>query len=264
MTQERPATAASPLFGAERPFRVSWTQGSLQLGLTDSVPDGSTIDGSLLKLLPAAAYMTDAEGRITFYNDAAAELWGVRPEIGTAKWCGSWRLYNLDGTVLPHDQCPMAVALKIGEAVRGVEAIAERPDGTRVRFLPYPTPFKDAAGKVTGAINLLVDVTDLRKAETDSQLLANLVASSDDAIVSKSLEGIITSWNIGAERIFGYTAAEMIERFGMGDRADDLTVLGRVRLSVGERDHDLNGSQRARPECLRSLRPSRVRTAPGR
>jgi PAS domain S-box-containing protein len=163
----------------------------------------------LLEALPVAVYTTDAEGRITFYNEAAAELWGHRPELGS-KWCGSWRIYALDGTLLPHDQCPMAVALKEGRPVRGVEAFAERPDGTRVRFLPFPTPLRDASGKLTGAINLLMDVSDRHQAGLESARLAAIVTSSDDAIVTKTLEGVVTSWNEGAARIFGYTAEEMI------------------------------------------------------
>ena len=114
----------------------------------------------LVRALPAAIYTTDARGRITFYNDAAAELWGSRPEIGKSEWCGSWKLYWPDGTPLPHDECPMAVALKTGRAVRGVEAVAERPDGTRVPFMPYPTPLFDASGRLIGAVNMLVDLTD--------------------------------------------------------------------------------------------------------
>jgi len=152
----------------------------------------------LLEALPVAVYTTDADGRITFYNRAAAELWGHNPELGSSQWCGSWRLYWPDGRPLPHDECPMAIALKEGREVRGVEAIAERPDGTRVRFRPYPTPLRDPSGRLVGAVNLLMDVSDQHDAHLESERLAAIVVSSDDAILSKTLEGIITSWNGGA------------------------------------------------------------------
>jgi PAS domain S-box-containing protein len=164
----------------------------------------------LLEALPVAVYITDADGRITFYNRAAAELWGHRPELESSQWCGSWRLYWPDGRPLPHGECPMAIALKEGREVRGVEAIAERPDGTRVRFMPYPTPLRDPSGRLVGAINLLMDITDRHHAQLESARLAAIVVSSDDAIISKTIEGRITSWNAGATRIFGYEASEMI------------------------------------------------------
>ena len=164
----------------------------------------------LLEALPVAVYTTDAQGRITFYNQAAADLWGHRPELGTDQWCGSWRLYWPDGRPLPHGECPMAVALKEGRAVRDIEAIAERPDGTRVRFMPYPTPLRDASGQITGAINLLLDITDRHRSQMESARLAAIVSSSDDAIISKTLDGKITSWNSGAARIFGHDAEDMI------------------------------------------------------
>src|SRR5246500_1795653 len=164
----------------------------------------------LLEALPVAVYTTDAAGRITFYNRAAAQFWGHNPELGTSQWCGSWKLYWPDGRPLPHDECPMAMTLKTGEPVRGVEAIAERPDGTRVNFLPYPTPLRDASGRLTGAINLLMDITDRHANEVRAARLAAIVATSDDAIVSKTLEGRVTSWNAGATRLFGYAPEEMI------------------------------------------------------
>jgi PAS domain S-box-containing protein len=91
-----------------------------------------------------------------------------------------------------------------------MEAVAERPDGKRIPFIPYPTPLFDASGRLTGAINLLVDITERSQAEYDKQQLAAIVDSSDDAIVSKDINGIVTSWNAGAERLFGYSAKEMI------------------------------------------------------
>jgi two-component sensor histidine kinase len=125
----------------------------------------------LLDALPAAVYTTDAAGMVTFYNRAAAELAGREPQIGQDQWCVTWRLYRPDGTPLPHDQCPMAVALKEGRPVRGVELLVERPDGLRVPVLPYPTPLLDDAGRLVGAINMLVDIRDRRHAEAQQTVL---------------------------------------------------------------------------------------------
>ena len=96
---------------------------------------GSAQMEDVIRALPAAIYTTDAAGRITFYNEAAAELWGCRPELGKSEFCGSWKLYWPDGRPMPHGQCPMALALKEQREVRGMEAVAERPDG-------YPCPFR--------------------------------------------------------------------------------------------------------------------------
>ena len=88
----------------------------------------------VIRALPAAIYTTDAAGRITFYNEAAAELWGCCPELGKSEFCGSWKLYWPDGRPMPHGQCPMAIALKERREIRGMEAVAERPDGSSCPF----------------------------------------------------------------------------------------------------------------------------------
>lgn len=108
-----------------------------------------------------AVYTTDPDGWLTYYNEAAADLWGYRPELGKTRWCGSWRIYTPEGAPLPLDQCPMALALKQGRDVRGVRAVLERPDGTLVPFTPYPTLLRDAAGQVVAGSNVLVKLTRL-------------------------------------------------------------------------------------------------------
>ncbi|MFB6460831.1 sensor histidine kinase [Bradyrhizobium tunisiense] len=125
----------------------------------------------LLQALPAAIYTTDAEGRITFFNQACIDFAGRTPKIGEM-WCVTWRLYLPDGTPLPHDECPMAIALKENRAVRDVEAVAERPDGSRICFMPYPTPLRDERGELVGAVNMLVDITARKQAEERMMLLA--------------------------------------------------------------------------------------------
>lgn len=130
----------------------------------------------LLEALPAAIYTTDSKGRITFFNQAAADLTGRRPELGTDEWCVSWRLYWPDGTPLAHEDCPMAKALREGKSIRDMEAIAERPDGTKVPFLPYPSPLYDEHGKMVGAVNMLVDISERKKAEEEKTLLLRELA----------------------------------------------------------------------------------------
>lgn len=195
----------------------------------------------ILEAFPEAIYTTDALGKITFFNRAAAKFWGTEPEIGRSEFCGSWKLYWPDGQLMPHDECPMALALKQRIANRGYEAIAERPDGTRVPFQAFPTPVLDPAGNLLGAVNILVDLTDRAAINEAALRYSAIVESSNDAILAKDINGTIVSWNAGAQRIFGYSADEVIGRSILilipVDRHDEETeILSRIRR--GERvDH---------------------------
>ena len=216
-----------------------------------------------------AVYTTDAAGRITYYNEAAAELWGHRPVLGKNEWCGSWRLLWPDGSPMRHDECPMAVALRERRPIRGAEAAAERPDGTRVPFLAYPTPLWDESGALVGAVNTLIDITERKGAEVLGQRLASIVESSDDAIVSKDLNGIIATWNAGAERLFGYSADEAIGKpvtiLIPPDRPDEEPrILSRIRR--GERIEHYETVRRRKDGSLVdiSLTVSPVRDAQGK
>ena len=145
------------------------------LGVTRDITRGRIADEDLrkreqafrelLEALPGAVYTTDARGRITFFNRAAVDIWGSRPRLGYTQWGGTWPLYHLDGTPIADEESPLALALKEDRPIRGVEVIGERPDGTRVHFIPYPTPLHDGSGALVGAVNMLIDITELKQTE---------------------------------------------------------------------------------------------------
>jgi PAS domain S-box-containing protein len=201
----------------------------------------------LIETLPAAMYTTDAEGRITLYNKAAVALWGREPEIGKDLWCGSWKILKPDGSPLPLDECPMAVALKERRPVFDEEIIVLTPDGGRHHVKPYPQPIFDTHGRLIGAVNMLVDITNTKRIEStilEREKQLRILTSSlerkieestrelldknkelkkseeryhkmveeveDYAILLLSKEGIIENWNVGAEKIKGYKEKEII------------------------------------------------------
>ena len=157
--------------------------------------DAPSIDSpsyrQFLEALGVAVYTTDAEGHITFFNEAAADLWGRRPDIGE-RWCASWKLYWPDGRPMRHEECPMAIALKEERSVRGHEGVAERPDGTRAAFIPYPTVVFDANGTLIGAINVLIDVTERHRAQ-EALDAANAVKDEFLGLVSHELRTPVTT-----------------------------------------------------------------------
>ena len=212
----------------------------------------------LVEALPAAIYITDAAGRITFYNEAAAEMWGCHPEIGKSEWCGSWKLYWADGTPLPHDECPMAVTLKKSRCA----AWKRSPSGRTARAYPScPIPRRCSTPPAAGRRRQHAGRPHRPGARRKFGCISSIVKSSDDAIISKDFDGIITSWNKGAEQLFGYTPDEMIGKpvtvLMPPDRLDEETdILGRIRR--GERiDHYETIRLRKDGSCSTFRLPSR-------
>ncbi len=164
----------------------------------------------LVAAVPAAIYTTDAEGRITYFNQAAVEMAGRTPTIGSDEWCVTWKLYQPDGAPLPYDRCPMALALREGRAIRNAEAVAERPDGSRVPFIPYPTPLRDSEGRITGAINMLVDISERKQAETQQRILLNELNHR----VKNNMQMLQTLLEKAARRVKSSEAREVLEEAG--------------------------------------------------
>ena len=199
---------------------------------------------SLIELFPMAAYAVRApDGVIAWFNSRAAELWGRVPVLGDTdeRFCGAYKLFNADGSPMAHCDTPVALALRTGISVHEQEVIIEKPDGSRVMVSVHIDPIRDEAGRIIGVVNFFHDLSERKQAEQTTALMAAIVGCSDDAIVSKNLDGTITSWNRGAELLFGYNAAEAIGQhislIVPSDRRDEeATILQRLRK--GERvDH---------------------------
>ena len=178
MNEEHPGSKSQPIEIPDRPVvaarrRPRASQESIA-AIESALRDSEARYRELIESLPVAFYATDGNGRLTMYNDAAVALWGRAPTPGDDRWCGSFRMHTLDGGSMPLDECPMALSIREGANLQGAEAIVERPDGTRRNVLVYPRVFRDAKGRVHGAINALVDITDRKAVE------AALASAKDD------------------------------------------------------------------------------------
>jgi PAS domain S-box-containing protein len=170
---------------------------------------------TLFELGPVGVYSCDASGVIRDFNRRAVELWGRAPKPGDTdeRLFGSYKMPHPDGEHLPHDEYPMAEVLS-GKVpvIRDAEAMIKRPDGSQITVIVNILPLKNVHGEITGAINCFVDITERKQTEELRTRLAAIVQFSEDAMISKTLDGTVTTWNRAAERLFGYTAAEAIGR----------------------------------------------------
>lgn len=124
--------------------------------------------------------------------------------------------------------------VRAGERLSHFETVRRRKDGRLIDIVVSISPVRTAGGKVVGASKVARDISETKRTARSDQLLAAIVNSSDDAIVSKNLDSTITSWNDAAERMFGYSAAEIVGqsvlRLMPADRqSEEPDIIGRLR-----------------------------------
>lgn len=151
---------------------------------------------AVLDRLRVPVYATDEIGCVTYWNQACVDFAGREPQLGRDRWCVTWQLYTMNGERLQHEDCPMATAIKEQRAVRDEIAIALRPDGSRVAFRPYPTPLFDDDGKLTGAVNLLVDISEEQSGALKEQAARcrRLARSTNDRRTSDILKAMASGY----------------------------------------------------------------------
>ena len=182
---------------------------------TEPVPsEGELQFRRLLEKLPAGAYTCDPEGLITYFNQRAVQLWGRAPRLNDPvdRYCGSFRLFSPDGPPITHDQCWMAQALKMDKEYNKREIVIERPDGRRLTALAHANPIHDESGRLIGAVNVLVDISDRKRAEEQLLFQAHLLEQVQAAVIATDMHGTVTHWNEYAERLYGWSREETLGR----------------------------------------------------
>lgn len=193
----------------------------------------------VLNGLPVAVYLTDANGYITDYNDSAVELWGRTPVTGQDRWCGSHKLFTKTGEAMPHDECPMALAVKTNREIYGEEAMLEKENGHRVNFIAFATPYQNDNGAMEGAMNVMVDITDRKLIEERLTSLSFVARKTSNGVIITDAAKRITWVNPGFTRITGYTTDEAVGKTPAEllqfDKSDPVVISDmRKALSLGE------------------------------
>ena len=200
----------------------------------------------------------DLNGIIQSWNGAAQRMFGYTAGEVIGK---SIRI------IIPNDRQAeedfVLSQIRAGQPVRHYETIRRRKDGSLLPISLTVSPIYDDAGAVIGASKIARDISDRKQANLVARRLAAIVASSDDAIASKDLDGVVTSWNRGAERIFGYSADEMIGRSIRTIIPDDLQseedmVLGRIRAGLSVDHYETRRRRKDGTEILVSLTVSPI------
>ena len=148
----------------------------------------------------------DLERRILSWNHGAERLFGY----AATEVIGRPVMFLLPPGEPPDDDALRRVSA--GEIVRTASVLRQRKDGTLIPVSINRSPMRDESGRVVGVARIFRDISEQQRAAATSTRLAAIVESSDDAMLTRDLDGTITSWNRGAERLFGYTAEEAIGR----------------------------------------------------
>ena len=194
-------------FGLGAPKSSNPGAGSSKSDVPKSVTteDARTKLAAIVESSDDAIVSKDLNGVVRSWNTAAERIFGYRADeiVGRS-------ITLLIPPELQDDELMILSKIRAGERIEHFQTVRVRKDGTRIDVSLTVSPIKDEQGRIVGAAKIARDITQQKKIDEAAQRLAAIVESSDDAIVSKNLNGIITSWNQGAERIFGYTADEII------------------------------------------------------
>lgn len=185
------------------------------MDITDQKRSGQIIQESekrirdLIEIMPVAIYTVDENGLVNLYNKAASDLWGLQPEIGKSAWCGSYEMYSLDGEFLPKEESPMAEALREKREITE-EVFVKRPDDSLKHVIMSPQPVYDMHGNVTGALNVIIDITDRKEAElalkTSEGKFRTLADSMPQLVWTSDAEGNLNYFNQSVYNYSGLTA----------------------------------------------------------
>ena len=191
---------------------------------------------SLIRLMPAAMYTCDAQGRITMFNEVAERIWGRAPRLGDLeeKFCGAFRLYGPEGKCILRSDSPMAAAVLHGTPCHNREVTVERPDGSRRTVLVNIDPLVDGDGNLEGAVNIFLDITDHRGAERERDRFFEL---SDALLGICSLDdGRWLRVNPAFSRVLGWSVEQLRDRSGFETlHPDDVQLTRQMiqRLATG-------------------------------